>query len=68
MNYTLSSGETIGIVLLVLWELTWKGLAMWRAAKLHAPYWFGALLIINSVGVFPILYLIFTTDQHKAVA
>lgn len=66
MTYTLSSGETTALVVLVVWELSWKGVAMWRAAKLKAPYWFAALLILNTAGILPILYLLFTTDTNDS--
>lgn len=45
------------IVLIGIWELLWKGFALWRAAKNDAQGWFIALMVINSVGILPILYL-----------
>ena len=42
----------------VMWDLAWKGLAMWRAAKRNEPWWFVALMLINSVGILPIAYLL----------
>jgi hypothetical protein len=45
------------IALAVIWELVWKGLALWRAAKNDSRAWFVALLVLNSVGILPILYL-----------
>ena len=43
--------------LLVIWELVWKGLALWKAARHNQSGWFVALLIINTVGILEILYL-----------
>lgn len=40
-----------------IWEVTWKGFALWKAAKNNHKYWFIPLLIINSVGLLPIIYL-----------
>ena len=45
------------VLLLVIWELVWKGLALWRAARNGHNGWFVALLIINTLGRLPILYL-----------
>lgn len=45
------------IVPLALWELVWKGIALWKAARADARNWFIALLLINSAGVLPILYI-----------
>lgn len=49
------------LIPLVVWELYWKGHAMWKAAREHDKKWFWALLIINSVGLLPIYYL----KHHK---
>ncbi len=45
------------IVIFALWELVWKGLAMWKAARLNQPWWFVALFVFNTFGILPILYL-----------
>ncbi len=44
-------------VLLIIWSLVWKGLALWRAARLGSKVWFVVLLIVNTVGILEILYL-----------
>jgi len=40
-----------------LWALLWKGLALWKAAKLDQRNWFIVLLIVNAVGILEIIYL-----------
>ena len=50
---------------LSMWALAWKGLALWRAAKLQKPGWFVALLIVNTFGIFEIIYLLATNKQGK---
>jgi methionyl-tRNA synthetase len=44
------------LVIITMWILLWKGLALWKAAKRNSPNWFVALLVINTVGIFEILY------------
>lgn len=44
---------------LLLWELVWKGFALWRAGRNNQPNWFVFLLILNTVGILPIIYLKF---------
>ena len=44
-------------VILLIWETVWKGIALWKAAKETQKYWFIALLILNTVGILPILYI-----------
>ena len=45
------------LALIVLWSLFWKGLALWHSGRRNQPWWFVALLIINSVGILEIIYL-----------
>lgn len=51
------------IVLIVVWALFWKGVALWRAARRNSPGWFIALLIVNTLGIFEIIYLLMTREQ-----
>jgi hypothetical protein len=54
-------GYSIGLiwlfVILVIWDGVWKALALWRAAKNDSVLWFVAIMIFNTVGILPILYL-----------
>ena len=53
------------IALAIVWTLTWKGLALWRAAELRQKYWFTAILLINTLGVLEIIYLFIVTKNYK---
>lgn len=53
---------------LIIWSVLWKGLALWRAARLKHLGWYIALLIINTVGIFEIIYLIATHKKYKQQA
>ena len=46
----------LALVILV-WILIWKGLALWRAAQKESKWWFIAILVFNTVGILEILYL-----------
>ena len=48
-----------GFVAVMLWELIWKGVAMWRSARNGQSIWFVCLFLINTLGLLPILYLVF---------
>jgi uncharacterized membrane protein YccC len=50
---------------LIVWSIIWKGLALWRAARLKQVGWYVALLVINTVGIFEIIYLIATNKRYK---
>jgi len=54
--------ETAVIVLLVfcvVWEMIWKGIAMWRAARNGHSTWYIFLFFLNTLGVLPIIYIAF---------
>lgn len=43
---------------LVLLELVLKGIALWKSAQRKQQWWFIALLVVNSLGILPIIYLL----------
>lgn len=45
------------VLVVVLWSLLWKGLALWRAAKRGDLWWFLAFLVLNTAGLLEIVYL-----------
>lgn len=47
------------LFILFLWSLAWKGLALWKAAKLNQRNWFVAILVLNTAGILEIAYLFF---------
>jgi len=55
---TISANDLWWIIPLIIWEFVWKGLALWRSARLKQTEWFIALLVINSAGLLPIAYLL----------
>ena len=62
------STEALSLVisLLMIWSLTWKALALWKAVKKNSIIWFIALLIINDLGILEILYLyVFSKFNYK---
>jgi len=46
-----------------LWDVVWKGIALWRAARNGHQIWFIFLLIVNSVGILPIIYILFFSKK-----
>jgi methionyl-tRNA synthetase len=45
------------VVVIILWSIPWKGVALWKSAKNSHLGWFIALLIINSLAILDILYI-----------
>ncbi|OIO42954.1 hypothetical protein AUJ64_03210 [Candidatus Pacearchaeota archaeon CG1_02_39_14] len=52
------------LLIAVAWSLVWKGLALWKSARINQPVWFVILLVVNTLGILEILY-IFLFSQIK---
>lgn len=48
------------IIIIALAVLILQGLALWKSSKNNQKVWFWALLIFNTLGILPIIYLIIT--------
>lgn len=48
---------TILLLVITLWSLVWKALALWHAARNRQRIWFVVLLVLNTVGILEIIYL-----------
>jgi ABC-type Na+ efflux pump permease subunit len=46
------------LISVLLWSLIWKGLGLWFSAKSRQKGWFTFLLLFNTLGLLPIIYLI----------
>ncbi|HLC70451.1 MAG TPA: DUF5652 family protein [Candidatus Nanoarchaeia archaeon] len=53
------------LIVVSLWNLIWKGLGLWYAGKHQQKGWFIAMLIIDLVGLLPIIYLVWFKPQEK---
>lgn len=52
--------------LIILWTLPWKGIALWKAAKINDKWWFIALLVLNTLALLEIFY-IFIFSKRKGL-
>lgn len=63
------NGEMGPLFLLgVVVELVLKGYALWHAARYSQKAWYIVLLVVNSLGILPLIYLIFFRPKEGAVA
>ncbi|MBS3168929.1 hypothetical protein J4210_00455 [Candidatus Woesearchaeota archaeon] len=51
--------------ILLLWTLLWKGIGLWYAAQEKKKGWFLAILVLNTAGLLPIIYLIWFREKEK---
>jgi len=46
------------LILLAIWKIVWKLLALWKAGLNNHLAWFICLALINTAGILPIVYIL----------
>ena len=52
------------LILVTLWSIPWKGVALWKSAQLSHKRWFILLLIVNTFGILDIIYIRFVARKY----
>ncbi|MGC9599639.1 MAG: DUF5652 family protein [Minisyncoccia bacterium] len=55
------------LILLIIWSLIWKGLALWKSAREGSKVWFVVFLVVNTIGILEILYLYVFSKKRPPV-
>jgi len=58
------------LLLIVLWSLPWKGVALWKASVNKQKVWFVVILVTNTFALLDALYIFYfskkpTQDKKK---
>ena len=53
------------LLLIVVWTLPWKGIALWRAARNSHRNWFVAILVLNTLAILEIAYLFYFSKRTE---
>jgi len=61
----LSGGLLACLIVIGIWELIWKGIALWKCGRHNQLAWFVCILILNTAGILPIIYLLFFQKKKK---
>ena len=58
--------ETLVLIYLALtlWSLPWKGVAMWKAARLSHDVWFILMLVFQTAGILEIIYIFAVANKY----
>lgn len=51
----------------IIWSIPWKGVALWKAARLSHKKWFIALLILNTFAILEIIYIFFVAKKYMVI-
>ena len=54
----IATGLLITFIVIGIWSLIWKGIGLYRAARNKDKGWFVAILLLNTLGILPIVYLL----------
>ena len=49
----------------LIWAGIWKGIGLWKSGRNNQLVWFIVILIFNTAGILPILYLAFFQKKKK---
>lgn len=52
-------------VLLAIWSIIWKGIALWKAARNGSKAWYVVMLIVNTMGILEIVYIFFFSRKKQ---
>ena len=50
--------NTTFLLIIVIRDIIWKGIALWKAGGKRQLTWFVCLLIFSTAGILPIIYLL----------
>lgn len=65
LEYLVTSSLVLAIIIIaLLFGLLFKGFALYRSARKESKGWFWVLLIFNTLGILPLLYLIFSKKAN----
>jgi hypothetical protein len=53
------------LLLIAIWTLPWKGVALWRAARNRHSKWFIAMLVLNTLALVEIVYIFFFSKPKE---
>ncbi len=66
LTYGTSVGMSILVVVLTIWSLIWNGFGLWYSARNRQKIWFVLILLLNTLGILPIIYIFFFRKRKEA--
>jgi hypothetical protein len=54
------------VIIVSIWQLFWKGLALWKSSQFKQRNWFVALfilIVLNDLGLLSLIYLFFFSKK-----
>ncbi|MBI2042100.1 MAG: hypothetical protein HYT20_03755 [Candidatus Nealsonbacteria bacterium] len=57
--------ENLILILIFIWSLPWKGVALWKAARNGHKKWFIALALVNTLAIMEIVYIFYFSKPKQ---
>lgn len=57
---------TVLVILLMVWSLAWKGIALWKAGNNKQLAWYICMFIFNTAGILEIIYVFAFSKKKEA--
>lgn len=54
------------LLLIAIWDGVWKVVGMWKSARNNQLPWFICIAIFNTMGILPIIYLLWCQKNRNA--
>jgi Family of unknown function (DUF5652) len=54
------------LIPVIIWDAVWKGIGLWKSAGNKQIIWFIFIFIVNSVGILPIIYILFFQRRRQS--
>ncbi len=52
------------IIILSVWDIFWKVIAMWKSARNNHLTWFILITLLNTIGILPIIYILLNRKKE----
>ncbi len=52
------------VVILALWEVIMKLIAMWKAARNSHKVWYICIALFNTIGILPLIYILINRKKQ----
>jgi hypothetical protein len=51
------------LIIAIAWEVLWKLIAFWKAARNNHLAWYICIAVFNTLGILPIIYIILYREK-----
>lgn len=63
--YSMAIFSTPLFLILIIWSMIWKGIGLWKAGRNNQLAWFIVLLLLNTAGILPIIYIVWFQKKKQ---